>query len=67
MRNFFKNRFKIADQRIEICKACDKYEPKTTQCNECGCFMAAKTLMPFVSCPLDKWKAIDTKEEINKE
>jgi hypothetical protein len=28
---------------------------KTNQCNECGCFMMAKVLIPKAECPLDKW------------
>ena len=67
MRNFFRNRFKISEQRLAICRQCDKFDPKNSQCSECGCFMDYKTLLPLVSCPLDKWKAVEGIEEINKE
>jgi len=66
MLNFFKDRFKISEQRLIICRQCDKFNKISSQCEECGCFMDFKTLLPYVSCPLDKWKAIESEEEINK-
>ena len=66
MFNFFKERFKISEQRLEICRKCDKFNHVNSQCAECGCFMDYKTLLPYVSCPLDKWKAIESEEDINK-
>ena len=66
MFNFFKHRFKISEQRLEICRQCDKFNQQNSQCAECGCFMDYKTLLPYVSCPLDKWKAIESEEDINK-
>lgn len=44
--------------RYDICKACDKFNETTTQCNVCHCFMAMKTYLPYSSCPLKKWTAI---------
>lgn len=66
MFNMFRERFQISEKRLEICKTCDKFNKTNSQCAECGCFMDYKTLLPYVSCPLDKWKAIESEEDINK-
>lgn len=63
MRNFFKNRFKIADERMAICKQCDKFNHENSRCNECGCFMEYKTLLPYVSCPLGKWEKFEDEKD----
>ena len=65
MFNLFKNRFEISEQRLEICRKCDKFNHVNSQCNECGCFMDYKTLLPYVSCPLGKWEKIESEEDIN--
>jgi hypothetical protein len=44
-----------AKKRLDICKTCDKFNQTLFKCNECGCFMIAKTLLPFSECPLNKW------------
>lgn len=49
----------VAEQRMEICRACPELIQVTSQCKKCGCFMAAKTKLPNASCPLGKWDAID--------
>ena len=56
----------IAQERLAICKGCDKFISATTQCKECGCIMKLKTKLPNASCPLHKWEAVDIsyKEEI---
>lgn len=46
---------KVADQRLEICRACPELIQLTTQCRKCGCFMAAKTKLEAAKCPLGKW------------
>lgn len=48
----------IAEKRLSICKACDKYIKLTHQCIECGCIMNAKTKLPNASCPLNKWGTV---------
>ena len=63
MKNFFKNRFKISEERLSVCRECDKFNPRNSQCSECGCFMDYKILLPFVSCPLNKWKEFEEKED----
>lgn len=41
--------------RIDICKSCEYFNSKTTQCRHCGCFMSAKTKLKSGSCPIGKW------------
>lgn len=45
----------ISDSRLEICKTCDFFRPKTQTCKKCGCFMKAKTLLLNAKCPIGKW------------
>lgn len=45
----------VATKRIEICIACPELIQVTKTCKQCGCFMAAKTKMKNVECPLKKW------------
>ena len=50
---------KIAENRLEICKACPELIQLTTQCKKCGCFMAAKTKLKGAECPLGKWGKVN--------
>ena len=45
----------LADSRYEICLDCPRFNHKTKQCLECGCFMVAKTKLSHAKCPLSKW------------
>jgi len=49
-------------QRIEICKACEFWNPKgfkgTGSCSKCGCSTQAKLRMATSKCPIDKWGPI---------
>jgi len=45
----------IKDIRLDICKSCDWFRPKTQTCKKCGCFMAAKSMLLNAKCPIDKW------------
>jgi hypothetical protein len=45
----------LAENRIEICKACPELIKLTTQCKKCGCFMSVKTKMEAAKCPIGKW------------
>lgn len=49
---------KFANDRLDICKKCDDLV-ELNRCSVCGCFMNAKVLLPFASCPKNKW---DTEE-----
>lgn len=49
-------------QRLEVCITCPSYENRI--CKNCGCFMPAKAMIPFTSCPNNLWETIKvTKEE----
>lgn len=49
----------ISDEKIEermsICRECDRYDASQNRCMECGCFMAFKARFGNESCPLHKW------------
>ena len=45
----------IKDIRMDICKTCDWFRPKTQTCKKCGCFMAAKSMLANAKCPIGKW------------
>jgi len=45
----------IKDIRMDICKTCDWFRPKTQTCKKCGCFMAAKSMLSNAKCPIGKW------------
>ena len=45
-------------EKLNICKQCNKWKPRTRQCEVCGCFMDLKALLKK-RCPHpdgDKWK-----------
>lgn len=46
------------DQRMEICKACDKNVHGV--CSVCHCVLVAKTKSEDSECPLQKWKSVHT-------
>lgn len=41
--------------KLDICKQCDNFNNKTKFCGVCHCFMPAKTRIPGMHCPIDKW------------
>ena len=49
----------IKNQRLEICRECDKYDAKQIRCIECGCFLENKASFSLDSCPLGKWVESD--------
>ena len=50
--------WKEREQRLNICRECDKLIKATFQCSECGCFMKIKTRIKDAECPIGKWWAI---------
>jgi hypothetical protein len=46
----------VYEERINICKGCEKYNDLESRCKECGCFIPAKAKIIIDSCPLNKWK-----------
>ncbi len=48
----------IRNERYDTCKACPFFNPESKRCNDCGCFMEAKTWVggdPDMLCPQKKW------------
>lgn len=46
---------KKAEDRLNTCISCDKYNAHTKRCSMCGCFMEFKVFLPDAKCPLKKW------------
>lgn len=44
------------EDRLKICKTCDRYNDG--RCLECGCYLSIKARMSTEKCPLDKWGKI---------
>lgn len=64
-------------ERLATCRACEHYVEKTKSCGPliteaftdsklCGCYMPAKTKLKVASCPLDKWTATVTPDDIEQ-
>lgn len=53
----------IRDKKLEICRGCELYNTKTTQCKECGCFMPLKTWLEGNTCPLGKHEIKEKKSK----
>lgn len=45
----------VSETRMNICRSCEHFRPRTTQCKKCGCFMRFKTTFMKSSCPINKW------------
>ena len=41
--------------KMKICVVCENYNEQHKTCKLCGCYMPAKTIVPFAKCPADKW------------
>ena len=68
VKEWLKDRFQYSEERLEHCRACEHFIEGSSQCKLCGCFMDYKTLLPFSSCPINKWTSnIFTDEEKFKE
>ena len=53
--NFYQVNLPTFEQRMSICKSCEKFNSTNTTCNECGCFLNIKASWASEKCPLDKW------------
>jgi len=49
----------IAEERLEICKSCEYYDPEQLRCKHCGCFLEHKVRWALDSCPIEKWSQTD--------
>lgn len=48
----------IRNERYDTCKSCPFFNPESKRCNDCGCFMEAKTWVggdPNQLCPQKRW------------
>jgi hypothetical protein len=45
----------IQRKRLDICRACNYFDPDQGRCRHCGCFLAYKVRFSLESCPLEKW------------
>lgn len=43
------------EERMNTCRACERFIKVTTQCKECGCIMSGKAKLEAATCPLAKW------------
>lgn len=41
--------------KLDICKQCENFNQTTKFCGVCHCFMPAKTRIPGLHCPINKW------------
>jgi len=55
LKTIYTDRVDEYKRRIEVCKPCEQYEPVLSKCEECGCFLAFKAMIPSAKCPLGKW------------
>jgi len=46
---------KLAQERIDVCRACPELVSEVDQCKKCGCFIGSKTRLESAQCPLGKW------------
>lgn len=42
-------------ERLGTCSLCDQLDKEKLICNQCGCNMKIKVLVPGMSCPIKKW------------
>lgn len=47
--------FKMAEDRLSICKVCPEFINLTYQCKKCLCVMTLKTQLQEAKCPIGKW------------
>jgi hypothetical protein len=59
----------VKQERLAICRGCDRFDPGQNRCKECGCFLDQKASYAIDSCPLHKWDESDvdwTKDKFNE-
>ena len=44
------------NERMNICKMCNKFKTLTKQCGDCFCFLPIKAKVKIATCPQGKWK-----------
>jgi ribosomal protein L32 len=57
----------VKQERLTICKSCDRYSQTLRTCKECGCYMPAKAMFAATSCPINSWSETEAGTDlINK-
>jgi hypothetical protein len=60
------SQLQLAEERLKICKGCDKMVKGTLvelKCSECGCPINKKIFSPkFDACPLHKWLDVESSD-----
>ena len=46
--------------RLEMCKGCEFFDKKQERCTKCGCFIKAKVVFSYETCPEGKWGTDDS-------
>lgn len=46
---------KVYNERLQICKSCEKFDEEQNRCFECGCYLPVKAKFILDDCPLNKW------------
>lgn len=49
----------LKNERLAICKGCEFFVEASSRCDQCGCFMNYKALLPNAKCPIGKWGKVD--------
>jgi hypothetical protein len=50
---------KVYNERLDVCKSCDYFDPEQTRCRQCGCYLEQKARFALDSCPINKWDESD--------
>jgi len=45
----------VHNERMEICKKCDRFDVDKQTCDLCGCYLPVKTCLANMKCPQDLW------------
>ena len=56
----------VSTERYNICLECDNLRKTIKICKLCGCFMPAKTKLPWAECPDDppKWNKVSKEDTV---
>lgn len=52
----------MAEERLQICRSCNRFDPVLNRCRKCGCFMQGKSRFPGAKCPIGLWGKDDIKK-----
>lgn len=42
-------------ERLSICRQCNRFDKHRDKCLECGCYLQYKVKITIFKCPLKKW------------